>query len=199
HQSQFNNNLTEMMKEQNVKLNEQNNKLTEIKNMAKTIADHQVRIKKLEQQNVTLSKNVVGLKRRKGVLSSHHLFDSASKNIIRVNEFLTNEVHSLYLKVKQRVHLSKWKYVWIRDGKIYVRKDDNSEKIMIVIEDDLARITPSLPSQLSLERHAIAEKVLCALDAQHLIGDILDVRQVNLKVAANNNSSADRQTSQSLI
>lgn len=215
------------MKEQNVKLNEQNNKLTEIKNIAKTIADHQVRIKKLEQQNATLSKNVadiasktdiiannlkecqrgilssvsppsseviisglpsqlplerhviaekvlsaldaqylindildvrqvnhkvksnyisqhvVGLKRRKGPLSSQHLFDSALKNIIRINEFLTNEVHSLYQKVKQQVRLSKWKYVWIRDGKIFVRKDDNSEKIIIVCEGDLACITPS--------------------------------------------------------
>lgn len=148
-QSQFNNNLTEMMEEQNVKLNEQNNKLTEIKNMAKTIADHQVRIKKLEQQNATLSEYVA---------------DIASKTDIIANN----------LKACQR-------------GIISPASPPLSEIII-----------SGLPSQLPLERHVIAEKVLSALNAQHLINDILDVRQVNHKVAVNN-GSADRQTSQSLI
>ncbi|KAK0072823.1 hypothetical protein PV325_010737 [Microctonus aethiopoides] len=53
-QSLFNNNLSEMMR----KLN---NELNGIKTISKSVADHQIRIKKLEQQNAVLNRNVVEL------------------------------------------------------------------------------------------------------------------------------------------
>lgn len=56
-QSQFNNNLTEMMRELK-------NEFKKIKNISKSVADHQVHIKKLEQQNAILDKNINELVQR---------------------------------------------------------------------------------------------------------------------------------------
>ncbi|KAK0080212.1 hypothetical protein PV326_008289 [Microctonus aethiopoides] len=67
-QTQFNNHLSDVLSkqaaslnEQTNKLNDQNNKLNDIKSIAKSVAEHQVKIKKLEQQNDLLSKQVVDL------------------------------------------------------------------------------------------------------------------------------------------
>ncbi|KAK0160242.1 hypothetical protein PV328_007670 [Microctonus aethiopoides] len=48
-----------------------NDKLTEIKNIAKSVAEQQVRIQKLKQQNVILSKNVVDLSQQNSVIVNY--------------------------------------------------------------------------------------------------------------------------------
>lgn len=50
-QTLFNNKLTDMM-------DDQNGKLTEMRNLAKTVADQQLKINKLEMQNSNISKSV---------------------------------------------------------------------------------------------------------------------------------------------
>lgn len=75
-QTLFNNKLSDMINEQNNQfmanqtlfnnklsdiMNEQKNKLAEIENIAKSVAEQQVEIKKLEQQNPILPKNVADL------------------------------------------------------------------------------------------------------------------------------------------
>ncbi|KAK0073926.1 hypothetical protein PV325_009003, partial [Microctonus aethiopoides] len=56
---------------------------------------------------------------------------------IYVNEFLSSSTHDLYLKARDKAKHHKWKYVWIVDGRIYVRKDDDIDKINIRSYDDL--------------------------------------------------------------
>ncbi|KAK0072339.1 hypothetical protein PV325_011525, partial [Microctonus aethiopoides] len=84
-QSTFNNRLMQMINEQNEKfvtqqtlfnnkltdmMNDQNSKLTEIKNLAKTVADQQSKINKLQMQNSKISKSVAEILKKSENIST---------------------------------------------------------------------------------------------------------------------------------
>ncbi|KAK0160222.1 hypothetical protein PV328_007650 [Microctonus aethiopoides] len=235
-QMSFNNKLSDMINEQNKQLvadqtlfnnrlsdiiKDQNDKLTEIKNIAKSVAEQQVRIQKLEQQNVILSKNVVNLsqqnrvivndvhdireglanmtkqpsseliisgipaelelepkqmnnanqndvnnhrtklsyivkfksvyvsrhvidlKKRKGDLTASEVFDCPLTSKIYINEFLSPRMHSLHCKVKELAKIHKYKYVWVKNGNISVRKEDKSSVIVDRTDRDLRLLETS--------------------------------------------------------
>ncbi|KAK0071704.1 hypothetical protein PV326_000956 [Microctonus aethiopoides] len=99
-QSLFNNNLSDLLSkqavtlemklnEQNAKLNLQNDKLNEIKNIAKSVAEHQVQIIKLEKQNELLSKQMSELSDQNKKLIDEVL---QLKNVSKSSSNLSSEV-----------------------------------------------------------------------------------------------------------
>ena len=56
---------------------------------------------------------------------------------IFVNESLTQTNRNLYAKAKNLKRSGKLKYLWVRGGKIFVRKTDGSERIVIRSDDDI--------------------------------------------------------------
>ena len=58
-------------------------------------------------------------------------------NIIYINEFLTAYNKKLYLKAKEFKNKNNMKYLWVKNGNIFMRKSDNSKIIIISNEYDL--------------------------------------------------------------
>ena len=59
---------------------------------------------------------------------------------IFINDELTAKNRKILWLAKQKAKEHKWKYVWIKDGKILVRKDENSSPLQIIEEDDVNQI-----------------------------------------------------------
>lgn len=70
------------------------------------------------------------------------------KDKVYVNEHLTKKNQDLLFKTKQFKKANNYKYVWIKDCKILIRKDDQSRIFAIRNETDLnrMRLNPSLSS-----------------------------------------------------
>ncbi|XP_074111723.1 uncharacterized protein LOC141535623 [Cotesia typhae] len=62
--------------------------------------------------------------------------DSYQGNIY-INEFLNVDTHKLLLNTKHKAKNLHFKYVWVQNGSIYVKKDKNSLKIKICSDLDL--------------------------------------------------------------
>ncbi|CAG4978280.1 unnamed protein product [Parnassius apollo] len=56
-----------------------------------------------------------------------------------INEHLTRINRQLFFKARQMGSKSGWKYVWTRDGRIYARRDRNTEARRIRCEIDLVK------------------------------------------------------------
>ncbi|KAK0169759.1 hypothetical protein PV328_010401 [Microctonus aethiopoides] len=93
-------------------------------------------------KSANIARFLIEKKRRKGSLTLKHVFDSDIRGKVYVNEFLSTKVHNLYRKTKEIVISRKWKYVWVREGKMYVRQNDGSDKICISSDADLDQIIP---------------------------------------------------------
>ncbi|KAI5718811.1 hypothetical protein M8J76_000589 [Diaphorina citri] len=61
---------------------------------------------------------------------------------IYINEHLTKKNQQLLFKCKQLKQTHNFKYVWVKDCKVLVRKDENARIIAIRNEKDLSRIMP---------------------------------------------------------
>lgn len=59
---------------------------------------------------------------------------------IYINEQLTPYTNDLFYKARGVKREKKYQHLWTRDGKIYIRKDDNSERIRIRNKPDLGRL-----------------------------------------------------------
>lgn len=57
-----------------------------------------------------------------------------------VNERLTRTNRQLFYKARQEGSRLNWKYVWTRDGRIYVRRQPNTQALRVRSEDDLEKI-----------------------------------------------------------
>lgn len=57
-----------------------------------------------------------------------------------VNEHLCPEYKALLAKAIQMKREQKWKFAWVSDGKVLMRKTDNSRVISLTSEEDLAQI-----------------------------------------------------------
>lgn len=73
-------------------------------------------------------------------LSSHHLGIGGSRAPIFVSEHLTPGSKSLHAAARIKSKEKKYRFTWIRNGKIYVRKDEFSQAIIIKNEDSLKLI-----------------------------------------------------------
>ena len=54
-----------------------------------------------------------------------------------INENLTQRRKRLFWKTKQKASELNYNYIWSNSGQIYVRKDEESNRILIKTESDL--------------------------------------------------------------
>lgn len=66
--------------------------------------------------------------------------ENSSKGFVYVNEYLKPEMYRLLLEVKSTAKIKKFKYVRSRNGQIFAKKDDDSERIIINSELDLNKL-----------------------------------------------------------
>lgn len=78
-------------------------------------------------------------KRGKRDFSTRHL-NLASDNPIYVNESLTAERRRLFALAREAKRKNNYKWIWVRGGKIFLRKEDNGPVIVITRQSDLGKI-----------------------------------------------------------
>ncbi|KOB65982.1 Zinc finger DNA binding protein [Operophtera brumata] len=81
---------------------------------------------------------LAGIRRFHGITRSDIGMQGTQR--IFVNEHLTLENKNLYKKCRELATSNSYKFIWIRNCKIFVRKDDKSPKIAINKEEDLIKI-----------------------------------------------------------
>lgn len=57
-----------------------------------------------------------------------------------VNERLTRMNRQLFYKAREEALRTRWKYVWTRDGKIFVRKEHGPPRCRIRSDDELVKV-----------------------------------------------------------
>ena len=84
--------------------------------------------------------HVLKIKRESGILKVSDIFPSSSVSPIYLYEMVPSVLHKLRLLAMTRADKLNYKYVWIRGSKLFVRKDDETEKIQLTKESDLDRM-----------------------------------------------------------
>lgn len=85
-------------------------------------------------------KNYNKSKKPEDKLNTSHIGLSCEKKPIYVIEHLSPSNKALHAAARLRAKEKKYKYVWIRNGKIFVRKADHSDFIMIKDTSSLEKI-----------------------------------------------------------
>ena len=84
--------------------------------------------------------HILKIKRESGMLKFSDIFSSSSVSQIYLSEMVPSALHKLRLLAKTKADELNYKYVWIREGKLFVRKNDESDKIQIISESDLNKM-----------------------------------------------------------
>lgn len=79
----------------------------------------------------------------KSKLSSQHLGIAGSPKPIFVAEHLTPANKSLHAAARLKAKKESYKFVWVRNGRIYVRKDEYSPALLIRNLDSLDMMNPA--------------------------------------------------------
>lgn len=75
-------------------------------------------------------------------LNSHHLGILGNTNRIYVVEHLSPETKLLFANARKTAKSQNFKYVWVRYGRVYLRKDDNTKAIFIKNIETLNNLLP---------------------------------------------------------
>lgn len=73
-------------------------------------------------------------------LSSHHLGLGGPRLAVYVAEHLSPANKAIHASTRIKARELKYKFVWVRNGRIFVRKNDTSEAIFIRNLDSLSRM-----------------------------------------------------------
>lgn len=94
----------------------------------------------------TLIREFIVAARRKGSLttSTLGLTSEQDKSSIYVFEHLTASLRKVYLNAKKFQKSNGYKYLWTRDGKIFLRRSDASAIIRVMPHTDLSKIEASI-------------------------------------------------------
>lgn len=88
--------------------------------------------------------HVLKIKRKIGAIKCYDIYTSgetlSSNETIALYEMLPEALHNLRLLTKEKAKQCNFKYVWAREGKIYVQRNDQSERIVISSKADLSKI-----------------------------------------------------------
>lgn len=80
------------------------------------------------------------LQRYRNIPNHKLFFDDNNKHRIFVNEFLISYRRRLFFKAKLFCKVNNYKYLWTRNGNIFIRKQDGSKRILINHNIDFASI-----------------------------------------------------------
>ena len=61
-------------------------------------------------------------------------------NHLFINENLTQRRKHLFWQAKQKVKELNYEYIWTNNGQIFVRKNENEDKILAKTENDLNKL-----------------------------------------------------------
>lgn len=89
------------------------------------------------------------IKRKKGITSADLGFKDRATQVY-INEHLTSANKQLFNAARTCCKESGFRYVWVRNGRIFVRKSEGSQVIIIKTVSDLRRIANHQGSQSSL-------------------------------------------------
>lgn len=73
-------------------------------------------------------------------LTARQIRPTFPATLVRINEWQTPSLNSLYRKAKETAHRLGYKFTWFSHGKIRVRRDGDSAPIVINNEEDLTKI-----------------------------------------------------------
>ncbi|KAJ8672018.1 hypothetical protein QAD02_003277 [Eretmocerus hayati] len=92
-------------------------------------------------KSVCIRNHVLKVKRRFGEFYAKDIIpDMKFESKIGIFEMLPQTMHELRLKTKERAEQRNYKYVWVREGTLFTKKDKDSERIAITSDLDLERI-----------------------------------------------------------
>lgn len=83
---------------------------------------------------------VLQTKRKFGILNYNDLFEITSDATINLYDMLPPTLYKLKCLAKDKARMNGYKYVWSRNGIVYVKKDECIEKVTIVTHNDLSKI-----------------------------------------------------------
>ncbi|XP_024875950.1 uncharacterized protein LOC112457257 [Temnothorax curvispinosus] len=83
---------------------------------------------------------VLSSKRSKGAIRQSDVCGGSSHRNVYVNELLPKSTFNLMQQVKRIAKDKSYKYVWVRDGQIHVRRTDGEPVININSDTDLAKL-----------------------------------------------------------
>lgn len=84
---------------------------------------------------------VLKTRRLFGEFNYFDLYPGSESHIVRMYEMLPSYEHNLLVSTKDKLKSLNYKHIWVREGKIFVRKSDNSEKLRIITQNDVLQIT----------------------------------------------------------
>lgn len=83
---------------------------------------------------------IISKKRKKPVLKVSDVFADNTPGMIYVNEFLPPEQFSLLIRTKAKAAATSCRYVWVKLGHIFVRREDGSPIMQINSDTDLSKL-----------------------------------------------------------
>ncbi|XP_072144399.1 uncharacterized protein [Dermacentor andersoni] len=106
---------------------------------------HRVPSKDKKKPNVVLKfvsrtarEKLLSAARKKTLKADRLGFDTS--DLVYINEHLCVENKMLLGKARKLKKEKNWKYVWVSQGKILMRKSENSSILHVTCEDDLAKV-----------------------------------------------------------
>ncbi|KOB69564.1 Zinc finger DNA binding protein [Operophtera brumata] len=85
-------------------------------------------------------------RQRRGLITSAELGLEGPPAPLYFNERLTRLNRQLFAKAREECRHHKWKYCWIKSGRIYLRKEQDSQVCRIRVEKDLSAVFQDPPT-----------------------------------------------------
>lgn len=102
----------------------------------------------IKMRNVDCKQTILKLKRKKNISCADIVVNNnaigTAKQIIYMDERLTPELSTLYYEARKLKQKGAYKYVWVRNGNIFLRKNDSDKAVKI---NDVAQISQLLHHQ----------------------------------------------------
>lgn len=151
----------------------------EIAGLNSTRADKSIIIK---FKSVEIKKHVLSCKRKHGPIKVSDLVEGGSSDNVLIFEMHPHIIYELRCMAKDICRSKNYKSPWIAEGTVFVRKDEESQIIPIIIEDDLAKIIwqphePCSPKNLININHSLH---VAHINVNSLRAHLIDVENLLL-------------------
>lgn len=94
----------------------------------------------IRMKSAVVRSSILQKVRQIGEIDYSEIIQNGSSSKISMFEMLHKDIYELLLLTKSRAKLLSYKYTWVRNGKIFVRKAEGEERIQIISVNDLDRL-----------------------------------------------------------